>query len=815
MTFYPGTIFNDTFHIQAGDSANGQAGNDFFQLDGISNSSLRTTLDGGADTDTLNASNVFVGFGTMFFTDDNSDLGSFNVGCFHVRGMEIIYGSVLGGNNFLLQNAQSGLTLYGADFADTFVGSFNYADTFYGFGGNDSFDMRYGDVAFGGDGDDSFSFYGLGYGAADGGAGTDTLMLAFGWAADLAAGSAHGPVAGPNSIIANIENVQVTAMAGYSSSVYGDDGANVIEVTANAYQDDGTAGVIFDGRGGADTLVGSHGADSLSGGDGNDFVIGGAGTDTLNGGAGDDILIGGAGADSLNGGDGLDLISYADAAQAVTINLTTGVLTGDAAGDTFSSIEVFSLSTKADYFVGDAGRNFVFGEGGADVLEGRGGDDMLYGDASAPITMIGGTGDDWFTVYNGGESVVEAAGEGNDRIIASVSFTLSAGQEVETMVTIDSAATTAINLTGNELAQVMFGNAGANTLTSGGGADYMVALGGNDILFGNAATASTLQGGTGNDTYYIFRTGDSLVEFTGEGNDQVVTSVGYTLSSGQEVENLFAAVGTAPIDLAGNALSQNLFGNAGANTLTGGGGVDLLVGGGGDDILFGNADASSTLQGGTGNDTYYILRTGDSLVEFANEGNDRIVTTVSYTLSTGVEVETLAAADQHGTGAIDLGGNELVQLILGNDGVNSMAGAGGADTLAGFGGADALDGGSGDDQLNGGAGNDVLTGGSGSDQFVFADALGAGNVDSVQDFVSGTDHLLLDHNIFTGLSTGALAAGAFVIGTTAQDADDRILYDAATGNLYYDADGNGAGTAVLFATLSGHPTLAASDLAVI
>jgi serralysin len=922
MTFYPGTSLNDTFHIQAGDSANGQAGNDTFLLTGISSSTVRTTLDGGADADTLDASNVFVGFEIMFFTDDYSDTGSFNVGSFHVRGVETIYGSLLGGNYFTLQNAQSGLTLYGANYADVFTGSFDYADTFAGFGGNDTFNIRYGDVALGGGDNDSFVFYATGYGYADGGSGTDTLVLAFGWTADLAAGAAHGPLAGPTSTLVSIENIQITAMSGYASSAYGDDGANVIEVTTDAFEDDGRAGVVFDGRGGADTLIGSHGADSLSGGDGDDIIAGGAGADTINGGAGNDVLIGGAGADTLVGDTGLDLASYSDATQSVTINLTTGVYTGDAAGDSFSGIEGFVLSTKNDYFVGDSGANIVFGGGGADVLEGRGGNDTFFGDASAPITIYGGTGDDWFYVYNGGDSIVEAAGEGNDRILASVSFTLSAGQEVEWLAAADPATTTAINLTGNALAQVIGGNAGANVLISGGGADYLVGFGGDDVLVGNADTASTLQGGTGNDWYYISRTGDSLVEFAGEGNDRILTSVSYTLSAGQEIETLSAVdpAATTAIDLTGNALAQVINGNAGANVLAGGGGSDYLVGLGGDDILVGNADTASTLQGGTGNDWYYISRTGDSLVEFAGEGNDRILTSVSYTLSAGQEIETLSAVDPAATTAISLTGNALGQVINGNAGANVLTGGGGsdylvglggddilvgnadanstlqggagndwyyisrtgdslvefagegddriltsvsytlsagqeietlmgvdpagtaaidlagngfgqfiqgtnganvlfgdagADILAGLGGSDTLGGGDGDDQLNGGAGNDVLTGGTGADQFVFADALGSGNVDLVQDFVSGTDRLLLEHGIFTGLSAGALAPGAFVTGTTAQDADDRILYDATTGNLYYDADGNGAGAAILFATLSGHPALTASDVTVI
>jgi Ca2+-binding RTX toxin-like protein len=470
-----------------------------------------------------------------------------------------------------------------------------------------------------------------------------------------------------------------------------------------------------------------------------------------------------------------------------------------------------------DVINGLEGDDLLTGGGGSDYLIGLGGNDILVGGADAASTLQGGTGNDWYYVNNTGDSVLESASEGADRIVASVSFTLSAGQEVETLVTADQAATAAINLTGNDLAQVIFGNAGANILTGGGGADYLLALGGDDILFGNADAASTLQGGTGNDWYYIYRTGDSLVEFAGEGTDRIFTTVSYTLSAGQEIETLATAdsAGAATINLTGNALGQNIFGNAGANTLTGGGGTDTLIGYGGDDILFGNADAASTLQGGAGNDWYYITQTGDSLVEFAGEGNDRILTSVSYTLSAGQEIETLSALDSSGSAAINLAGNGFAQFIQGTNGANILSGDGGADILAGLGGGDVLLGGDGDDFLNGGLGSDTLNGGAGADMFVFADALGLGNIDSIQDFVSGSDRVALDHNVFAGLSAGALSSGAFVIGTAAQDADDRILYDSATGALWFDADGNGAGAAVQFATLSGHPTVLASDFVVI
>ena len=58
----------------------------------------------------------------------------------------------------------------------------------------------------------------------------------------------------------------------------------------------------------------------------------------------------------------------------------------------------------------------------------------------------------------------------------------------------------------------------------------------------------------------------------------------------------------------------------------------------------------------------------------------------------------------------------------------------------------------------------------------------------------GEDRLVLDSFVFRALQPGALAPGAFALGTEAQDADDRILYDSSTGNLYFDPDGTGPAT---------------------
>jgi Ca2+-binding RTX toxin-like protein len=115
------------------------------------------------------------------------------------------------------------------------------------------------------------------------------------------------------------------------------------------------------------------------------------------------------------------------------------------------------------------------------------------------------------------------------------------------------------------------------------------------------------------------------------------------------------------------------------------------------------------------------------------------------------------------------------------------------------------------------AGYDTLTGGAGKDTFVFNTAL-VRNVDTIADFSAVDDTIQLENGIFTKLTaTGALSAANFVANTagTAMDADDFIVYDSDSGALYYDADGNGAGVAVKFAVLTGHPAITAADFYVI
>jgi Ca2+-binding RTX toxin-like protein len=233
-------------------------------------------------------------------------------------------------------------------------------------------------------------------------------------------------------------------------------------------------------------------------------------------------------------------------------------------------------------------------------------------------------------------------------------------------------------------------------------------------------------------------------------------------------------------------------GGGGGATITGTSGNDSLTGTAGNDTIDGLGGADT--MNGLGGDDLYFVTAGDVIQD--SGGNDTISAGASFALPSGIENIVYT-----GTANTSSVGNSLANSMTGNSGNNYMEGRGGADTLAG------------------GAGHDTLVGGTEGDFFVFGES-GAANSDSITDFVSGTDHIAFDDAGFTAIgATGNFASGdaRFFAGagaTSGHDATDRVVYDTTTGNLYYDADGNGGGAAQLVATLTGHPAVAATDLTV-
>ena len=161
--------------------------------------------------------------------------------------------------------------------------------------------------------------------------------------------------------------------------------------------------------------------------------------------------------------------------------------------------------------------------------------------------------------------------------------------------------------------------------------------------------------------------------------------------------------------------------------------------------------------------------------------------------------------------SVDHSGDETIR---GGPHVDVLRGFAGNDVLKGRGGHDRLKGGSGDDVIDGGKGRDVLRGGSGDDTFLFRAKL-AGKPDVVRDFAPGHDTIALHHKVFTLLAKGPLDDGAFHIGASAHQADDRIVYDDSTGALSYDGNGTGHGGATVFAVLARGLDLTSANFFVI
>ena len=513
-----------------------------------------------------------------------------------------------------------------------------------------------------------------------------------------------------------------------------------------------------------ENAIGGAGDDTLTGNDAANWLMGGLASDALSGGGGDDRLAGEDGDDTLDGGDGFDFADYTDAAAGVTVNLGLAAAqnTGGGGLDTLSNIEALWGSDHNDSLTGNGsantlngagGNDTLIGGGGVDALNGGDGNDGLNGGAGADTTD-GGLGNDSHWIDDAGDVVIEAAGQGTDRVFAGLSYTLAAGVEVETLSTTSDAGTAAIDLTGNEFSNTVVGNAGANALSGGAGADSLLGNAGDDALRGGA-DADIFAGGAGADTY-LFAAGDGhdIVNdwVAGEDSIEVTGFDDYILiQEGAHLRIVFDAsnsillrnttqaafqagdiniseaganviTGTGGNDaLTGTAGVDEIDGLGGNDTLLGLGGDDSLVGGLGNDVLNGGAGVDQT-DGGGGNDNHWVDDAADVVIEDAGEGTDRVIASVNYVLGAGVSVEVLQTISENATTAIDLTGNELNNTVVGNAGANVLDGGDGADSLLGGGGGDDLVGGLGNDVLNGGAGADDMAGGAGSDSFYVHDA---------------------------------------------------------------------------------------------
>ena len=666
-----------------------------------------------------------------------------------------------------------------------------------------------------------------------------------------------------NDVISGNSIDNVLRGNGGNDSLYGNDGNDTLYGNAgNDYLAGGEGDDTLYGGDGDDILDGAGGTDVIYGGNGNDIIYGGFVTDSVYGEAGNDWFIqrqiGGVAefGDTLDGGGGTDTLDLSQIdlyGAIVNLGSKTWQYNPLYGGPwSITGVENVYGTQLADVITGGDVANALYGEGGDDQIDGGNGNDVIDGGSGNDLliggagndTIYGGTGNDQIRggsgndIFNGGNGQDIFYGEdGNDRLIIvngwnggfGEIFLGGAGTDI-----FDFSGTSGlnayVNLTdgifedsvfpgyGIALSSVetviagggndeIIGSAETNRLEGGAGNDILRGLDGVDFLLGQAGDdildggtgADTMTGGDGNDTYYVDASGDNVVENSAAGGTQdvVFSSVSYSLT-GRFIETL-NLTGAGNINGTGNERDQTINGNSGANTIAGLGGNDILNGGNGNDLLEGG-DGDDIINGGSGTD-------------MARYANAAAGVTVSLAIS-GAQ-STVGAGTDTLTGIENLGGSAFSDVLTGNAAANLLRAGSGNDKLYGGAGGDTLDGGADTDFLDGELGADTLTGGGGNDFFYFTTALGAGNVDKILDYSVADDQIRIDNAVFTGLANGALAAGAFVIGAAAADANDRIIYNSATGALLFDADGTGAIAAVQFATLSTGLAMTAGEFGVI
>ncbi len=437
--------------------------------------------------------------------------------------------------------------------------------------------------------------------------------------------------------------------------------------------------------------------------------------------------------DSATDGDG-------SAIRLQIIDPRDGIVIGTAAAET-----LYGHDFVNDEISGYAGHDTLFGMRGDDMLWGGAGHDTLDGGRGAD-DLHGGTGNDTYIV-GAGDTVVEVVGGGIDTVqSATLSLNLASYAGIENIILTGALA---LKATGNSGANVIDGaqNSAANVLTG---------LGGNDI--------------------FIVGPGDTIVEVAGGGTDTVQSAlISLALASYPGVQNL-TLTGTLPLAAIGDTTANVLDGaqNSAANVLTGlagndlyilgagdtvveqaGGGSDTvrsalgviilanhpnvenaallgsepssIIGTSGNNILDGSmSNASNTLVGGFGNDTY-IVGPGDTIMDAAGAVGD-IDTVQSGLIS--VHLPTYADTENAtltGGLALDATGTSGANVLTGNAGANVLSGLGGGDTFIGLGGMD------------------TLVGGNGADRFRFlaaADSAVGANRDVIQGFnAAGGDRI--------------------------------------------------------------------------
>ncbi len=362
-------------------------------------------------------------------------------------------------------------------------------------------------------------------------------------------------------------------------TVNGGDGDDLIDASGAGI------GLVVNGAGGSDVLIGSSLADTLSGN---------AGADRIEAGAGDDVLLGGTENDTLIGNSGDDDLR------------------------------------------GEAGDDVLSGGAGSDVLVGSDGDDWLRGQGASGDVLSGGLGNDHLDGGAGTDRLIESGNvnfTATDHSLTGLGDDLMAGIEFLRLTggvsdnSIDAGAFSGnVVLNGRGGDDLLIGGAGNDNINGGAGRDTLVGNAGNDRLRGQGSTGDKISGGLGDDTLdggagndQLIETGDADFELsdsalTGLGNDLVIGIERAVLRGGGSDNRIDASSFSGAVALLGFGGADTLLGGASNDRLRGAAGRDLLIGGPGNDALFGQGSSGDTLEGGPGADLLDGGSGGDRLI---------------------------------------------------------------------------------------------------------------------------------------------------------------------------------------------------------
>jgi Ca2+-binding RTX toxin-like protein len=675
------------------DAIDGGGGADIISAGGgndtVTYRGTETSIDGGTGTNTLLLNAVAT---VNLANVDQTSGDSITVGNFQ---------------NVDASALSSSVTLTGSSSANTITGG-SSDDTIDGGGG--------ADIIAAGGGNDSVTYRGT-EASIDGGAGSDTLVLA----------AAGGITAVNFSVAAGVD--QTTG-----------------DTTSATNFENLNAGILST----AVTVTGSAAANTITTGSGNDTIDGGGGADVISAGAGNDTVSYYAAETSIDGGTGTNTLSLK---AAVTVNLgNADVTSGDAANVTnFQNVDASALSSAVS-LTGSSSANTITGGSGADTIDGGGGADII----------AAGGGNDTVT-YQGTETSIDG-GAGTDTLVlaasggvTAVNFSVAGGSDqttgdsvsVTNFESIDaSLVSSALTLTGSSSANTITGGSGNDTIDGGGGADVIAAGGGNDTVTYRGSETS-IDGGSGTNTLVM-----NAAATVNLGNGDQTSGDSTAVSNFQ---NINASALSAALSLTGSSGANTITSGSGNDTIDGAGGADVIAAGAGNDLVA-YYGTEVSIDGGIGANT--LVLDAAATVNLSN-ADQTSADSVNVTNFLNIDASALSAA-------LSLTGSSLANTITGGSGNDTIDGGGGADVIVAGAGNDTVTYHGTETSIDGGVG--------GSDTLVLASsggitavnfAVGAGADQTTGDTVGVTNFDNLDASILSSAVsvTGSSSANTITTGS--------------------------------------------------